>query len=420
MTAPCKYTPDDQVEFAYGEMKPEKAAAFRAHLESCQACQAAVCELEAAASLTKKVRSAPIPQAKWEKSFEIPASRPSALWRRPWFWAPVAAAAAALILFLFLRPAPQLPAPPVEPRPVAPPVVSPEPPPAFATVIETAGQVSVKAGDKLSAGGRVSAAARSSALLQLDDKSRILVGEKSTVTIEALGAGGDRLQLEQGHVACQVTPRPADRTFSVDTGLGRVKVTGTLFAILMASPDKLMVGVHQGSVDVDGVSVKAGGQLTLEKKRKRHAALGRKMRGLMRHFLPEEPKPVPVKEEQPPEEVKVEPEPEPEPEPKESAPDTLAALVDNMYRDTDWIFDDLRADIESGEWELVLHRLENYLSDPESPNRAEAVFLKAVCLEKLGRLKEARQTYRDYLIKWPAGSRAKKAKHGFMRTRAAP
>jgi hypothetical protein len=90
-----------------------------------------------------------------------------------------------------------------------------------------------------------------------------------------------------------------------------------------------------------------------------------------------------------------------------------------MYQDTDWIFDDLRADIARGEWGLVLHRLENYLADPESPNRSEAIFLKGVCLEKLGRLKEAHRAYRDYLIKWPAGNRAEKAKHGLMRTRKA-
>ena len=39
MTTQCKYSPDDQVEFAYGEMNPKKAEAFRAHLESCPACR---------------------------------------------------------------------------------------------------------------------------------------------------------------------------------------------------------------------------------------------------------------------------------------------------------------------------------------------------------------------------------------------
>jgi hypothetical protein len=300
----------------------------------------------------------------------------------------------------------------------------------FATVIETTGQVSVKVDEKISAGDTVTAAARSSALLQLDDQSQIFVGEKSTVKIEALDEKGDRLLLEAGHVACRVTPRSAERTFSIDTGLGSVKVTGTLFAVLKVSDRKLMVGVHQGSVDVNGQAINAGRQITVEKAKSavRHAALGRKLRRLMQHFLPEEPAPPPPKEEPPPPvEEKSEPPPEeppPEetktkPEPKESTADTLAALVDNMYQDTDWIFDDLRADIARGEWEVVLHRLENYLSDPESPNRSEAIFLKAVCLEKLGRLKEAHQSYRDYLIKWPAGNRAEKAKHGLMRTRKA-
>ena len=423
MTASCKYTPDDQVEFAYGEMERNKAEAFRAHLESCEACRAAVIELEAAARLTEKVRSAPIPRAEWNKEFDFPGSRPSGLWRRSWFWAPAALAAAALLI-LILRPASQPTPPVVPPPPVAPPVVVEEPPPAFATVIETAGEVTVPADGKVRAGDTLTASSRSSVLLQLQDQSQILVGEKSTVKIEVLGAEGDRLLLEQGHVACRVTPRQADRPFAVGTDMGRVEVTGTLFAVLKISGKKLMVGVHEGSVDVNGQAVKAGRQITVEKAKSavRHAALSRKMRRLMKHFLPEEPVKVPAKEEPPKVEEKPEPpkeEPPKETKPKESTADTLAALVDNMYQDTDWIFDDLRADIKSGEWETVLHRLENYLLDPESPNRAEAVFLKGVCLEKLGRLKEAHQAYRDYLIKWPAGNRAKKARHGLMRTRKA-
>lgn len=427
MTAPCKYTPDDQVEFAYGEMEPEKVESFRAHLDTCPACRAAVAELEAAARLTEQVRSAPIPEAKWEKSFEVPASRPSALWRRPWFWAPVAAAAAALILFVVLRPAPQ-PTPPVEPPTVAPPVIPEEPHPVFATVIETTGKVTVSPSsvdEKIRVGDTLTASARSTALLQLDDQSRILVGEKSSVRIEALGEKGDRLLLEQGHVACQVSPRGSERPFSVSTGLGIVKVTGTLFAVLKVSEKKLMVGVHQGAVDVNGTAVRAGKQITLEKKKAavRLAVLGRKMRRLMQPFLPEET-PVPPPKEPPPA-VKEKPEPPKEPhpketraEPKQTAPDTLAALVDNMYQDTNWIFDDLRADIDRGRWDVVLHHLENYLADPESPNRQEAVFLKAVCLEKLKRPREAQQTYRDYLIKWPAGNRAREAKYGLVRTRS--
>ena len=63
MTTQCKYSPDDQVEFAYGEMNPKKAEAFRAHLESCPACREAVSELTRAAELAEKVRRAPVPEA---------------------------------------------------------------------------------------------------------------------------------------------------------------------------------------------------------------------------------------------------------------------------------------------------------------------------------------------------------------------
>jgi len=437
MTAPdCPYNPDDQVEFAYGEMEPTSAEAFRAHLESCPACRAAVLELSEAARLTKKVRSAPIPQAKWEKSFPVPdTGRQPGWWRRPTVWAPVAAAACALILFFVLRPTPP-PLEPVQPPPetVTPPVLPEESPPVFARVIRTTGQVTKTCAEtesplsidgKIQAGDSLTASTRSTALLQLDDQTQILVGEKSTVHFEALGQKGDRLLLRQGHVACRVTPRRADRPFSIDTGFGSVKVTGTLFAVLQVGEKKMVVGVHHGAVDVNGFAVKAGRQLTLEKKKEaaRHAALGRKMRGLMQPFLPEKPL-VPPKEQPPVVEEQPTPVEDPPPketkaEPKESAPDTLASLVDNMYKDTGWIFDDLRADIDRGRWDTVLHRLENYLADPESPSRNEAIFLKAVCLEKLTRLKEAHQTYRDYLIKWPAGNRAKEAKYGLIRTRTA-
>ena len=437
MTAPeCPYNPDDQVEFAYGEMDPKSAEAFRAHLESCPACRAAVLKLSEAARLTKKVRSAPIPQAKWEKGFPVPdTGRQPGWWRRPVVWAPVAAAACAFILFFVLRPTPA-PLEPVQPPPdsVTPPVLPEEPPPVFARVIRTTGQVTKTCAEtesplsidgKIPAGDSLTASTRSTALLQLDDQTQILVGEKSTVHFEALGQKGDRLLLRQGHVACRVTPRQADRVFLIDAGLGSVKVTGTLFAVLKVGEKKLMVGVHQGAVDVNGFAVRAGRQLTLEKKKAkvRLAALGKKMRGLMQPFLPETPPapakdtPPAVEEEQPkPQEP---PEKEVKAEPKKEAPDTLASLVENMYKDTSWIFDDLRADIARGEWEVVLHRLENYLADPESPSRDEAIFLKAVCLEKLGRIKEAHQAYRNYLIKWPAGNRANKAKHGLIRTRKA-
>ena len=435
----CPYNPDDQVEFAYGEMDPKNAETFRAHLESCPACRAAVLELSEAARLTRKVRQAPVPQATWKKDFDVSnLERKSAGWRRPVFWAPVAAAAAALILFVVLRPAPQPPAP-VEPPPeeVTPPLPH-EPPPVFARVIETSGRVTKTSVDgksplsldeKISVGDTLTAAARSTALLQLDDKSRILVGEKSRVQLEELGQQGDRLLLERGHVACEVTPREAERPFLVTAGFGSVRVTGTLFAVLKVGEQKLMVGVHQGAVKVarrdlpgDSYDVRDQGQITLVGKREavRQAALGKKMRGLMQPFLPQTPPapvkepPVPVEEPPPPPD---EPKPEEKTEPKEEAPDTLAALVDNMYKDTGWIFDDLRADIARGHWDVVLHRLENYLADPESPSRDEAIFLKAVCLEKLNRLKEAHQTYRDYLLKWPAGTRAKKAKYGLIRTR---
>jgi ferric-dicitrate binding protein FerR (iron transport regulator) len=455
MTAPkCPYHPGDQVEFAYGEMDPKSAEAFSTHLESCPACRATVSDLLEAARLTRKVRQAPVPQAKRKQDFDVSSlGRKPAGWRRPVFWAPVAAAVAALILFIVLRPAIEPPAPveppsygvtpptPAEPR-EKPGHLKVEPPPVFARVIRTTGKVTKKskaettrtplaANAKIRGGDILVASAKSTALLVMDDQSRILIGEKSSVQLETLSHRGDRLILDRGHVTCEVSPRQAERSFSIVAGFGTVRVTGTLFAVLKIREQQLVVGVFKGAVKVTrsdlpeaGFEVRDGEQISLAKKKAavRLTALGKKMRGLMQPFLPGTP-PAPAKDTPPAVEEK-KPKPQEPPgqetktEPREEAPDTIVSLVEHMYKDTRWIFDDLRADIARGRWNVVLHRLENYLADPESPSRDEAILLKAVCLEKLNRLKEAYQTYRHYLLKWPAGSRAQEAKYGLIRTRA--
>ena len=88
-----------------------------------------------------------------------------------------------------------------------------------------------------------------------------------------------------------------------------------------------------------------------------------------------------------------------------------------LHQDTRWIFDELRIKMAEGRCDQVLRYLDDYLADPESPNREEAVFLRGVCLEKLGRIGEAHRVYRRYLTRWPAGRRAREAKHGLVRTR---
>jgi hypothetical protein len=293
--------------------------------------------------------------------------------------------------------------------------------------------------EELVEGDTLVASAKSMAFLELDDGSQILLGAKSTLHIESLGSGGDLLRLSRGEGACKIRARDAKRPFKLEVGFSSVEVIGTLFAARLVSPKKLIVGVNQGTVRVFrkdrpdvSVDVKAGGQATLLKNKDRIniASLSPKMRKVMQPLLPEA-KPAPPKSETPVDPTKSQPPPdvqktvqeepakkEADTKPEQDTPETIAALVERMYKDTRWIFDDLRTDIARGQWDVVLHRLENYLADPESPSRDEAVFLKAVCLEKLHRLKEAHQTYRDYLLKWPAGKRAREAKHGLIRTRS--
>ena len=91
----CPYSPDDQVEFAYGEMEATRAEEFLAHLEGCPACQAAVSGLKRAELLCRTVRQSPVPEAKWTSTFE-PRRAPTPLWKRPLIWAPALAAGALL------------------------------------------------------------------------------------------------------------------------------------------------------------------------------------------------------------------------------------------------------------------------------------------------------------------------------------
>jgi tetratricopeptide (TPR) repeat protein len=105
------------------------------------------------------------------------------------------------------------------------------------------------------------------------------------------------------------------------------------------------------------------------------------------------------------------------PVPAVATTESLEELVARLYEDTRWIFDELRAIMRRGEWERALDLLDNYLSDPDSPERGEAVFLKGICLEELGRFREAYQLYLRYLQEWPQGRRASDARQGWLRTR---
>jgi hypothetical protein len=96
---------------------------------------------------------------------------------------------------------------------------------------------------------------------------------------------------------------------------------------------------------------------------------------------------------------------------------SLAGLVASIHRDTGWLFDELRLELEAGRTRRALRLLDNYLADPLSPHRDEAVFLRARCLEQLQRLLPAARAYRRYLDRWPTGKRAPAARQALRRLR---
>jgi hypothetical protein len=280
----------------------------------------------------------------------------------------------------------------------------------------------------------------SHAILTLDDGSRILAGQNANLRFDSVGRQGDELTLSSGQAAFQAIRRTEARPFSVTAEGSHVRVVGTVFALSLKDKKLLLVGVREGVVQVKpkeeqspAVNVRANRQVALAPgSTSRPKKLGPELRKLMNRLSPEKPTPkareitrlVPVK----PEEKKPVPEaeaPRPaEPAVEEKKPDkkkvkvdSVEALVESLYKDTRWIFDDLRSQMDQGNWETALNRLNNYLADPESPNRDDALMLKGACLEKLGRFKEAHQIYRHYLLNWPAGPRAREARHGLLRTR---
>jgi hypothetical protein len=128
------------------------------------------------------------------------------------------------------------------------------------------------------------------------------------------------------------------------------------------------------------------------------------------------PSPVAKVAPEPEQEAAVAPAPQPEIQTARPA-DSVHDWMPDLGQEGGWILDSLREEMERGRFEDALRKLNNYLSDPESPNRPEALFLKAVCLERLMRFGDAGRVYRDYLRQWPDGARASEARKGSLRTR---
>jgi hypothetical protein len=227
----------------------------------------------------------------------------------------------------------------------------------------------------------------------------------------------------------------------VDAGPGRASVLGTLFGVQGEADHGLQVGVLEGTVEVvrlDGSAppelVRAGRQLRMPLD---GATVSTPLEASWRRWLqelspPAAPKPARIDPPSGPSAQanalppRFDPAPEAPPKPRlpsellpgkpPSQVETLEAMVERIIQDTQWIFDDLREEIRRGNCEIVLQRLDNYLADPESPNRPEAVLLRGACLEQLRRWPEARESYRLYLRRWPTGRHVREVEMGLIRT----
>jgi ferric-dicitrate binding protein FerR (iron transport regulator) len=452
MTLPsCPYSPDDQVAFAYGEMEEHRAAAFLQHLSTCEACRESTRELIQAAEVCRRLRETPAAEPVWTRALDIHAVRETKpWWQRSVLWAPAAAMVCGFLVWILWGQPARTPHDTAVPPKDTPEIIVP--PTAVARLdvrvahIEgqvflrrpgTVASIPVEFDTGILAGDSLGTARGSILELELDDGSRLRLGPGSLLRIDSAGPAGDRVRLNRGAVACRVNPRTR-RSFVVASAQADTRVVGTVFAVRQVKAGSLVVGVARGQVELDrsahgktGVPVTAGRQVTLSQTGDllRSEKLGRGMRSIMQSMLPGiDPKkdstgptavldsaPQPAKDESRSQDSSVS-----RPEHENDGPDkndSVAAMVEDLYRDTRWIFDKLREEMDKGRYETVLNRLENYIADPDAPDRSEAVFLKAECLEKMGRIGKAHATYRHYLTLWPAGERAREALAGQIRTR---
>ncbi len=439
-TPSCPYSPEDRVAFAYDELQKDRADAFRAHLDTCVSCRESVAELQRAADLCHTVRSATAPEPEWTADLDL--GRAGS--RRPWWqqsfvWVPIGAAICGSLLWFMVRRFPELsPSPSTSDE-----ITSADRFPATAVqalpikVVSLGGQAYLRRSDSVAslpvdvrsqifAGDSIVSAENSWVEMELDDGSRLRLGPESSLRLEMAGHEADRFSLGRGVVACRVNPR-LKRSFMIASRQADTRVVGTLFAIRQVKAETLVVGVARGKVELDRsrhskptLPVSTGHQVILSVTGEllRSEKLGRGMRNLMGPLLPRHYKPggkiggAEVS-------LKAPPHP-PEAEKSKTGSgkgDTVASLVEGVYRDTRWIFDQLRQEMKEGRYKRVLNRLNNYIADPEAPKRSEAVFLKAECLEEMGRTRQAHQTYREYQIQWPAGAHAREALAGQIRTR---
>lgn len=461
----CAFGPAERAEFAYGEMDPKRAEVFASHLEDCPECEQAVAELKAFAELTRRVVAQPEPQLNWSKALPALPKPKRAWWRLPQVWVPAACGAFALLVALTLIGLTDAPAVPSEMRPetFGKPAVAKVAPAGQQVAVDMAVRVQAADGSaprellgpiRLQLGDRILAAGKNPVSITSKDGSQLRLEAGSSLRLAASAGRAQRWELQSGSVVCQVTPRPAHEPFRVQAGPGLVTVKGTRFAVRLDSSDSLTVAVAEGLVSVTplagGAAIELGAGQQTCLRRGQPASVAASDGSLDSLLKPEAlaavdplaPEPerlaaqmkprkkrrkvkavLAVADSKPTDEAPAAELAQPSVEPPfvvDPGPGPgleRAALLASLKGNSNWMFDGIRKCMTRGDYEGALLKLGNYLSDPDSPDPGEASYLKAICLEQLGRTNSARAEYEHYLKRWPKGGRASEASAGLNRTR---
>jgi hypothetical protein len=108
--------------------------------------------------------------------------------------------------------------------------------------------VRVVAGEASAEGNRVVTAEGQSAALELSDRSRVRVDEKTELVVKP-ESGGVKVELHGGQATFDVAPKAAGKAFEVATAYGEIVVHGTKFTASVEG-GALVVGVEHGCVEV--------------------------------------------------------------------------------------------------------------------------------------------------------------------------
>jgi ferric-dicitrate binding protein FerR (iron transport regulator) len=249
------------------------------HLARCEECTGKLTQVCQAQALLHSVQE-DAPLVRWPETDEriqtAAATRLARMERKPlWPWAIAAVGVmAAVLAFVVLRPAtprPQPTAPVAVQQPPSAPVVSaphedpvaptvPSPPPTvIATRVESASgawireadapERSLQAGTELRTGAFVRTRAKSSAVLQLPDASRVRLSSDSEVTLARTETKDVQLTVTKGRLTVQAS-HVARQGFTVEAAGVRASVVGTVFSVERTERGAV-VAVLEGKVRVE-------------------------------------------------------------------------------------------------------------------------------------------------------------------------